>query len=78
MGGGIFHGSSYYNPNNFLIVMMVTVITVFASCIIIDVLRRLTVEKVWIRVVDKIDLKLSAWLNNKTKLLESKINYYLK
>ena len=40
--------------------MMVTVITVFASCIIIDVLRRLTVEKVWIRVVDKIDLKLSA------------------
>lgn len=62
----------------FFIVMMVTVITVFASCIIIDVLRRLTVEKVWIRVVDKIDLKLSAWLNNKTKLLESKIDYYLK
>lgn len=62
----------------FFIVMRVTVITVFASCIIIDVLRRLTVEKVWIRVVDKIDLKLSAWLNNKTKLLESKIDYYLK
>lgn len=75
---GIFHVSSYYNSNNFLIVMMVIIITVFASCIIIDVLRRLTVEKVWILVVDKIDLKLSAWLNNKTKRLESKMDYYLK
>ena len=58
--------------------MIFVVITIFVSCIVIDILRRVTVEKVWIRVVNKINLKLSAFLINKTKLLESKLNYYLK
>ena len=48
----LIHVSSYYNSPNLWIVAIISIIGVYLVCTGIDIIRRETVEKLWIRFVD--------------------------
>ena len=49
----IFHNQEMYGKDGFLFFSVLTVVLVFAICALIDLARQKTVEKLWIKVVDK-------------------------
>ena len=67
----------YYSPNLFIICMSI-IILIYVLSTIIDIIRRLTVEKVWIWIVDTKLNNIPTWIIHKYEIFEEKISYYLK
>ena len=74
----ILHIRDYYFSSNLFLIMILSIISIYMICTGIDIVRRLTIEKIWIRVIDnKYDVIL-CWFNRKFTQFENKIGYYLK
>ena len=72
------HVQTRINSPNLFIFCIVSTILVYIVCTGIDIVRRLTVEKVWIWIVDNKLNNIPKWCNHKFEILEEKISYYLK
>ena len=67
----------YYSPRLFLL-FITSAITIYILCTGIDIIRRLTIEKLWIWIVDNKLNNIPNWINSKFEIFEEKISYYLK
>ncbi|MDO5815807.1 MAG: acyltransferase family protein, partial [Methanobrevibacter sp.] len=72
------HAQTRINSPNLFIFCIVSTILIYLVCTGIDIVRRLTVEKVWIWVVDNKLNNIPQWFNQKFEIFEKKISYYLK
>lgn len=72
------HVQTRINSPNLFILCIISLIGIYAVCTGIDIVRRLTIEKLWIWIVDFKLNNIQKWLNNKYEIYEEKIKYYLK
>lgn len=49
----VFHNQTYYGENQLWKHAFIVVIIVYCGCTIIDLLRQITIEKLWLRIVDR-------------------------
>ena len=69
-----FNFSSYYHSPYLILMGIAIPIIVYMVCSGIDIIRRLTIEKLWIWIVDtKLDSVLSKWINDITNYLIEKV-----
>ena len=69
-----FNFSSYYHSPYLILMGIAIPIIVYIVCSGIDIIRRLTIEKLWIWIVDtKLDSVLSKWINDITNYLIEKV-----
>ncbi len=69
-----FNFSSYYHSHYLILMGIAIPIIVYIVCSGIDIIRRLTVEKLWIWIVDtKLNSILSKWINDITNYLIEKV-----
>ncbi len=52
-GGGIFNNKIYFNSNLLIIHAMICISIVYIICAIIDLIRQKTIEKIYLKIVDK-------------------------
>ena len=71
------HIQTYFNSTNLIIISIISIILVYIICTIIDIMRRLTVEKLWIYIVDNKLNNIPKWFNIKFKIFEEKFSQYL-
>ena len=72
------HIQTYINsPNLFIFtIMIIVLIYIISTCI--DIMRRLTVEKIWIYIIDNKLYDIPEWISYKFEIFEEKISQYLK
>ena len=69
-----FNFSSFYHSPYLILMGIAIPIIVYMVCSGIDIIRRLTIEKLWIWIVDtKLDSILSKWINDITNYLIEKV-----
>ena len=69
-----FNFSSFYHSPYLILMGIAIPIIVYIVCSGIDIIRRLTIEKLWIWIVDaKLDSILSKWINDITNYLTEKV-----
>lgn len=73
-----FHVQNYYSSSNLIMLTIAAVILVYVLSTMIDIVRRATIEKIWLRIIDNQLNNIPTWLNNKFEIFEEKISYYLK
>ena len=71
------HIQTYINSPYLFIYSIIIVSLIYIICTGIDILRRLTIEKIWIYIVDNKLNMILTWLNSKFKIFEKKLDYYL-
>ena len=69
---------SYYYSPYFIVIAITSTILVYLVCTGIDIVRRVSVEKIWIWFVDNKLNNIINWIYNKFYWFENKIKYYLK
>ena len=69
---------SYYYSQYFLVVIITSTLLIYLLCTGIDFIRRLTIERIWIWIVDTKLNNIPKWCNHKFEVFEEKISYYLK
>lgn len=74
----LFSVQSFYSSPYFILFAVATIILIFIASIGIDIIRRLTVEKVWIWIIDNKLNNVPNWINDKYHRFKGKIEYYLK
>ena len=73
----LLKNSTYYNSPSLIIFAIVSIIGIFLICTGIDIIRRLTIEKLWILILDaKLD-NLVIWIKNKFMGVSDKLLSYL-
>lgn len=72
------HCQTRINSPDLFIFCIISVTLIYLVCTGIDIVRRLTIEKIWIWIVDNKLNWIPKWLNNKFEIFERKISYYLK
>ena len=72
------HIQTYFNSPNLVIISLISIVLVYISSTIIDIMRRITVEKLWIYIVDNKLNNIPKWLDIEFKIFEEKISRYLK
>lgn len=72
------HAQTRINSPNLFIFCIISVILIYIICTGIDIVRRITIEKLWIWIVDNKLNNLPKWCNHKFEIFEEKISYYLK
>lgn len=74
----ILNTSSYYNSSTLFLFVIVVSILIFVACTGIDFIRRWTVERAWIWIVDHKLNHLPDWFNRIMNGFESYLDNYLK
>lgn len=74
----ILNTSSYYNSSTLFLFVIVVSILIFVACTGIDFIRRWTVERAWIWIVDHKLNHLPGWFNRIMNGFESYLDNYLK
>ena len=69
---------SYYFSPNLVLVAVISIIGVYLICSGIDIIRRLTIEKAWIWIIDNKLNNIPNWFYAKFNLFSDKFRYYLK
>ena len=69
---------SYYSSPNLVLVTVISIIGVYLICSGIDIIRRLTIEKAWIWIIDNKLNNIPNWFYAKFNLFSDKFRYYLK
>ena len=74
----LLNTSSYYNSVYLILFAIVALVLIYAACTGIDFIRRWTVEKLWIWIVDNKLNHLPDWINRQIKRFEIYLDNYLK
>ena len=74
----LFNVSSYYYSSNLILIELFSIVTIFVICIGIDIIRRETIEKIWIWILDNKLNMFSNWTIDKFRLFGNLIKNYLK
>ncbi|WP_295622447.1 acyltransferase [uncultured Methanobrevibacter sp.] len=69
---------SYYNSPYLFFIAIAMLIVVYVVCTGLDIIRRETIEKVWIWIVDNKLIGVSNWFERKYKSFENYLGNYLK
>lgn len=72
------HIQTYFNSSKLVIISICSIFLVYIVSTAIDILRRITVEKLWIYIVDNKLNNIPKWFNSKFKIYEEKFSQYLK
>ena len=72
------HVQTRINSPNLFIFCIVSTILIYLVCTGIDIVRRITLEKLWIWIIDNKLNNIPMWLNHKFEIFEERISYYLK
>lgn len=72
------HVQTYINSPYLIPSAIIVTFLIYIICTGIDIIRRLTIEKVWIHVIDNKLNNIPEWINGKYEIFEEKISYYLK
>ena len=68
----IFKVKSYYNSPYLFIIGILLTLLLYIVCSGIDIIRRLTIEKLWIWIIDNKLNSLPKWIEDKTDALIEK------
>lgn len=72
----VFKNTFYYSSSYLILHCLFSVLTVYAFCTLIDIVRRLTIEKIWIYIIDtKLD-RIPIYFNNKLYTYYNKFKEY--
>lgn len=74
----ILHNHQFYSSPNLVLFAILSIALIYLTCTGIDIIRRLTVEKLWMRIVDGKLIGIPKWVESKLVLLEKRIQFYLK
>lgn len=74
----LIHIQTYFNSPNLIIISISSIFLVYIVSTLFDIIRRLTIEKIWIYIIDNKLNNLPGWFDNKFKIFEEKFNHYLK
>ena len=69
----ILNMPNHYSSPDLILYAIMSVIVIYIVCTGIDILRRLTVEKIWIHIIDRKLNAIPKWLNIKFKSLAEKL-----
>ena len=72
------HVQTYINSPYLIISLIAITFLIYTISTGIDIVRRLTIEKIWIHIVDNKLNIIPKWFNSKFEIFEEKFNYYLK
>lgn len=61
----VLHPISYYNYSYFILIAVLMIVGLYLVCTFMDIIRRLTVEKLWIWIVDNKLNNLSLWVEKR-------------
>ena len=74
----ILNTSSYYNSSNLILFAIAALVLIYVACTGIDFIRRWTIEKLWIWIVDNKLNHLPDWIERQLKKFETYLDGYLK
>ena len=73
----LLHVKSHYYSTKFILFAILSVILIFIVCTGIDIIRRVTIEKIWIKIIDKSMPSLTNYAKNKSNSFKTKLNINL-
>ncbi len=69
---------NYINSPYLILSLIIITVLIYVICTGIDIVRRVTIEKLWIYIVDNKLNNIPRWIASKFKIFEEKFSYYLK
>lgn len=71
----IINIASFYPSKYFILIAIFFIISIFIVCCLIDIVRRITIEKLWFKFIDEHILTISNMLNGIFEFIKNKLTF---